>query len=305
MLHPYRFLVPLLFLLATPAWAQRAHRDLRTPRTPGRMLVSGFESGALHAYRTSDGAPRGRVNGVPGAQSIVRGRDGLYACAEAIDQVLLVDPETLTVVRPFVADDPLTAEDENGPLDGPTAAVFGPDGALYVASFDNDMILRYDGRTGAYLGVFVPSGLGGLNGPDAGTKFGPDGNLYVPSFFGDNVLRYDGRTGASMGEFIPFRSGSLRQPRDLVFHDGSWFVASSFNDRVLRYDSDGVFELLFATCPRPYSLAFHPVDGNLYVVNLQGDNVRIHDGETGAFLRKAIDNGSAGLVGSTFVFFLD
>lgn len=299
-------LVPVLAaLLAAPSLAQLAHREDRTPRTPGRMLVSGFESGALHVYRTADGAPRGRVDGFPGAQSIVRGPDAFYACAEGIDQVLRVDAATLTVTGPFVADDPKTPEDEDGPLDGPTAAVFGPTGGLFVASFESDAILRYDHRTGEYLGVFVASGLGGLDGPDAGTKFGPDGNLYVPSFFSDRVLRYDGVTGEFIDEFIPFRSGGLRQPRDLVFHDGSWFVASSFNDRVLRYDAEGVFLGQFASCPRPYSLAFHPTDGNLYVVNLQGDNVRIHDGETGAFLRRAITSGSGGVVGTTFVFFPD
>jgi len=194
--------------------------------------------------------------------------------------------------------------DETGGLDGPTAATFGPDGDLYVSSFETDEILRYDGQSGAFLGVFVSAGLGGLNGPDAGAKFGPDGNLYVPSFWNDRVLRYDGASGASMGDFIPFRHGSLRQPRDLVFHKNHWYVASSANSRILRYDADGVFVDIFATPTRPYSLDFHPQDGDLYVVGLQGNNVRVYDGKTGVFLRKAVENGSGGLSGATYLCFL-
>ena len=40
---------------------------------------------------------------------------------------------------------------------------FGPDGSLYVASYNNDQILRYDGSTGE---VFVAAGSGGLVEPE-------------------------------------------------------------------------------------------------------------------------------------------
>ncbi len=55
-------------------------------------------------------------------------------------------------------------------------------------------ILRYDERTGDFLGVFIPDGSGGLGRPD-GLVFGPDGNLYVCSGGPDCILRYDGITG--------------------------------------------------------------------------------------------------------------
>jgi hypothetical protein len=37
-------------------------------------------------------------------------------------------------------------------------------------------VLRYDGRTGAFLNAFVPARSGGLDGP-YGLGFGRDGNL--------------------------------------------------------------------------------------------------------------------------------
>lgn len=205
---------------------------------------------------------------------------------------------------PFVRDDPLTAEDENGPLDGPTAAVFAPGGDLLVTSFETDEILRFDRRTGAYLGVFVASGAGGLDGPDAGTKFGADGLLYVPSFWNDRVLRYDDQ-GVFVDEFVSFREGSLRQPRDLVQHDGDWYVASSFNNRILRFDAQGNFLGIFTRVAQPYSLAFHPLDGHLYVVSLQNNAVRKYDGRSGLSLGALVPGGSGGLAGAVYLYFVD
>jgi hypothetical protein len=83
---------------------------------------------------------------------------------------------------------------------------------LLVGSFVTDNDLRYDGATGAFLGVFATGG--GLDIPFDLT-FGPDGNLYVSSLLSDEVLRYDG----SNGSFIDvFASGDgLDEPTGLAF----------------------------------------------------------------------------------------
>jgi len=296
----------LSFTLSAPeVTAQNLRRNSTPPFTRGRLLVSGFNSNAVHVYRNRDGAPRGQITPIPGAQSITAGPDGmLYVCAEAIDEIVRVSPTTLEPMDSFVFDDPATGVDETGGLNGPTAAVFGPDGHLYVASFDSDSILRYDGSTGAFLDVFVSSGSGNLNGPDAGTKFGPDGHLYVPSFFNNRILRYDGDTGAFIDAFIPALSGSLRQPRDLVFHRGHVYVASSQNNRILRYRLDGTFVDVFASVLSPYSLAFNPDDGYLYATSLVNNGVRVFERRTGAQIRTAVANGAGGIDGAVFLYFL-
>lgn len=70
---------------------------------------------------------------------------------------------------------------QGGGLARPYGTAFGPDGNLYVASFRSDQILRYDGRTGAFIDVFASgngTAAGLLNGPN-NLLFGADGALYV------------------------------------------------------------------------------------------------------------------------------
>src|SRR5262245_6466189 len=73
-------------------------------------------------------------------------------------------------------------------------------GYLLVGSFYNNIVLRYDENTGAFVDQFDPHNLGDLKNPVGGV-FGPDGNLYVSSgiFLNNNhkVLQYNGTTGRS------------------------------------------------------------------------------------------------------------
>jgi hypothetical protein len=94
---------------------------------------------------------------------------------------------------------------------------FGLDGNLYVASDGTNNVLRYDGTTGEFLGVFVVAGSGGLNQPE-GLVFGPDGRLYVGSGGTNNVLRYDGNSGAFLDVFTG-AGGSLMFPAYITYWD--------------------------------------------------------------------------------------
>ena len=108
----------------------------------------------------------------------------------------------------------------SGGLIGPRGVAFSPDGSLFVASFNTNQVLRYDGSTGAFLGTFVAAGDHGLNLP-RDLVFGPDGNLYVGSFGSGDVFRYKGSTGAFIDDFIPVGTGDLGGPTVLLFGEGS------------------------------------------------------------------------------------
>ncbi len=142
----------------------------------------------------------------------------------------------------------------SGGLRFPKGLVFGPDGNLYVAGLDPNpntgTVLRFDGQTGAKIGVFVPTLRDAV-----GVVFGPDGNLYLDEGVGqiingvpalDNtVKRFDGRTGNPMpapgqsgADFVP--DVGPFAPAGLAFgSDGNLYVTAPslpFSGQVLRFD---------------------------------------------------------------------
>jgi hypothetical protein len=192
----------------------------------------------------------------------------------------------------------------SGDLTLPTRVAFGPDCSLYVVdlthpdSFDS-AVLRFQGKTGDFVEVFVPPGFGSpFVAPDL--VFGPDGNLYVAS--GD-VLRYDGRTGAFLGTFVPEGAGGLPWAGRLAFGpDGNLYVSNARAGelpRIYKFDgTTGAFLDVFAQdlgdSGSIEAIAFGP-DGLLYVGLLVGSRLSLggiifrYDGETGASLGVFID----------------
>ncbi len=63
-----------------------------------------------------------------------------------LEQVLEVNPDTGAIIGVFTEGDHLAE---------PRGLAFGPDGDLFVSNRDTNNIVRYDGTTGAFLGVFV------------------------------------------------------------------------------------------------------------------------------------------------------
>ena len=194
----------------------------------------------------------------------------------------------------------------SGGLTTPRGSTLGPDANgdgnqdLYVTS-DNSQILRYDGVTGSFLGVFVTAGSGGLVRP-ADAKFGPDGNgdgqqdLYVsslgPAEVQDGsgaVLRYDGSTGA----FIDQIAGGLSRPLGLAFgSDGSLYIANQLSNEVLRYSAGELSVFVPAGSGGlnvPKQTAFgRDANGDdvpdLYVASQNSGNILRFDGINGSFI---------------------
>lgn len=240
------------------------------------MAVSGYWGGDVHLYER-DGAPLGVLSGVDGAQTVVLAPSGeLVACAEVRNEILRFDAVNYAPLAPLVDADAAAAAG----LAGPTAAVFGPDGNLYVASFDDDRVLRF-GPDGTFVDTFVDSGAGGLHGPDIGMAFGPDGDLYVPGWSSASVHRYDAATGLSLGAVVGPEAG-LVAPRGLAWDgDGRMYVSDNAANLVLRVDPTGAAET-FYTQRRVTGLWFD--DGELLVGSDRGDAVTAVDPATGASL---------------------
>jgi DNA-binding beta-propeller fold protein YncE len=192
----------------------------------------------------------------------------------------------------------------SGGLSHTVGLVFGPDGAadgkldLYVCAADSSSIFRYDGTTGAFKGVFVPSGSGGLTTPQ-GLAFGPDGNLYVASgnFFAGtpfppgSILRYEGPAGPNpgtfLGTFIPAGSGGLSTPGGLLFGpDGK---------------NDGKLDLYVASAVISNG-SNERVD---FVAAPGSSEVLRYDGTTGAFIDTFVSPDSGGLQYPTFMTFTE
>ncbi len=91
---------------------------------------------------------------------------------------------------------------------------------LLVCSLLSDQVLRFDGTTGAFIGVFANTHI---DGPE-GITIGPDGNVYVASEYSANVTKWS-PTGTYLGEFVPPSGGW----EDLQFGpDGNLYTIAHF-----------------------------------------------------------------------------
>ena len=189
------------------------------------------------------------------------------------------------------------------PMEGPVASQIGFDGDLFVSAYLGGQVLRFDGFTGAYKGVFIDKGVGGLINPSA-PNFGPDNRVYVGDAATNRVLRYDRN-----GNFIDIFAGpgsrwdspnypALNGPFMNTFDDKYMYIASQNNNCVIRYDLKTGEPSYFvppgsAGLVGPIGLEIGP-DGNFYVTSADNRVLRYKQG-TGEFMDAFVPTSSGGL----------
>jgi len=217
------------------------------------------------------------------AAALVRAQPYVVVSSDFSDSVPMYDTSG-NFVRNFV-------ESGGGGLDSPQGITVGPDGNVYVSSAVNDKVLKYDGRTGAFLGAFVDGGR--LDRPWYLT-FGPDGNLYVSSSATNQVLCYDGTSGAFVR--VAAQDFFLGAPDGISFAaDGTMLVSKfpALDSRVMRFNPQtGAFIENVVDEPGLSGALEHRLspDGTRIFVSSFGSNqVREYDVATGAFVRNFIN----------------
>ena len=235
---------------------------------PMALLVVMRDTGRVERYALPSGRHEGTfIWGVPDPNGIALGPDGdWYLSTGAIGgggTVVRCDGRTGRVWGEFVA----PKRDEPGYLARGTGLAFH-EGDLYVASCDNGKIIRYDGRTGAWVADFATGSVGGITQ----IEFRED-VLYSADFHANAIRKYDGRTGEALGE-LTTRPGFC--PWGLAFDAAGDLFWSGSDHTIQRFAGQANETWVDAAPGReiPLRLAIGP-DGNLYCAHCGGNTVTV------------------------------
>jgi len=266
--------------LLVPDYRNPPYDVLRFDGRTGAFLNS-FASGAAAGMVAPSSISYG-----PDANIYVSSQDPLQPTGDAFDKISRFNGAAGAFIDTFA------------PQGTGGTFTFGPDGNLYLVNSGIDNVIkRFDGRTGASLGPLAS----GFN-PAGQLAFGPDGQLYVADK--DRIVKIDSQTGSNLGPFTSPGAGGLTQAAGLVFGpDGDLYVSQLDVANVLRFDGKtGAFKSVFVASGssanhRLSPIAFGP-DGKFYVGSLPSDStggIYRYDGKTGAFIDWFVPNGSGGL----------
>ncbi len=179
------------------------------------------------------------------------------------------------------------------------ALTIGPDGNIYTATtqgnYENNTILRYNGATGAFMGIFATGPINGV----ADIVF-HNGYMYVADGKQNEVLQYDATTGAYIGVFVASGSGGLSRSNFMTFGpDGNLYVSSANTNQVLEYNgTTGAFLGTFVASGSgglsgAAGIAFDPSGSYLYVASSGSGQVLKYNAQTGAYVGVAASELSA------------
>ena len=257
------------YLKATPFLGAFTILALTAQTVNAALLVANSKENSIFIFDETTGTVLGDFTtpgngGLRAPDGLTFGPDGnLYVSMGGSNELSLLAPDYPTdsaVLRFSPTGEFLGVAASGNGLSRPYGNAFGPDGNLYVSSFRTNQILRFDGKTGAFIDVFASDNNGGfgslnsLNGPN-GLLFAPDGSLYVTTE--GTVNNPDGTLG------FAYKSQVLRYSPEQVAGLESTKTPTVFVDQPdLLPESPGFISLL--------GLALAPDKNSLYVSDFAG-----------------------------------
>jgi DNA-binding beta-propeller fold protein YncE len=171
----------------------------------GNLYVASRDNHAVLRYDGATGAFIGTFvasgsGGLRDPRDPEFGPDGdLYVSSAANNTVRQYDGSTGASVGVFATSADPAVQGCPSCLWQPIGIDWGPNGDLYVSSYSNNRVQRFDGTSGTFVATAAVGNQ--LNGAiDA--EFGPDGKLYVSSNGTSRVIRFDPATGAFDSRFV-------------------------------------------------------------------------------------------------------
>jgi len=160
-----------------------------------------------------------------------------------------------------------------------------PPSTVFLSDRGNDAILRYDGRTGDFEGVFAQGGAARIDRP-ASLRLGPSGYAYLAGFGVGDVVRYNVASGA-MKDVFYWDTTLLEEPLELAFRGDELLVLGNDTGNVVVLDAQGnaVRELGYMRDALDMVLA--PDQRTLYVgVETDTAAIQVWDVDTGTLVRE-------------------
>lgn len=162
----------------------------------GTLYVASFLTDSIAKYSTA-GQFLGHlvVPGLRGPEDVaVLPNNDILVTSHDSDEIFRVSPDGASV-EVFAS------------IESPVGLTVGLDGNVYAASYQKHAIVRYDGRTGAFIDLFATGGY--LQGPSS-LSFATARLLYVTSYENNRLVLYNASTrlsirytfGAHQREFV-------------------------------------------------------------------------------------------------------
>ena len=244
--------------------------------TPSCLLTASFFQDVILGFDgttyNSEGQGTNGTCTLDGTYDMAVGPDGnLYISSSLTNTVLKFDISTVTCLGTFISAG-------SGGLNNPRGLTFLPNGDLLVNSHNSGQILRYNGTSGAFIGVFSNgsdiSPIASM-APHMHIKVGPDGAVWVADHTNNRILRFNATTGAFLSVFAQLPAGSGVRSFEFV---GSTVLISRHNvDIVAAYNyNTGAYISDFADAgdgiDGPTGITYGP-DGKVYIGSLNTNQI--------------------------------